>query len=66
MNSAVVKLLKQQLHFNNLKVFTYLYIWEKCTLSICLAPTERQQKAHLGFNQSASFYYKYGIILKTY
>lgn len=37
MNSVVVKLLKQHLHFNNLKVFTYSYMWEKYTLSIYLA-----------------------------
>lgn len=44
MNSVVVKLLKQHLHFNNLKVFTYSYMWEKYTLSIYLAPSQDSRK----------------------
>lgn len=47
MNCVVVKLLKQHLHFNNLKVFTYLYSQEKCTLSIYPAPSKNSRKYSL-------------------
>lgn len=56
MNSVVAKLLKYHLHFNNLKVFTFIYMGK--VQSIYLAPSKDSKKYSLDLSSQQVYIMK--------